>query len=62
MEMIRTPAASVHMLLKAVKTNDADMVVGSRLDPASQSQFRLMNRLGDHVFFILHPNYFRCAH
>ena len=47
------PAASVHALLEPVLTNDADMVIGSRLGPTSQSQFRLMNRLGNHIFLFL---------
>ncbi len=47
------PAASVHALLEPVMINDADMVIGSRLDPASQSQFGLMNRLGNHFFLFL---------
>jgi len=46
-------AASVHALLEPILTNDADMVIGSRLDSTSQSQFGLMNRLGNHVFLFL---------
>jgi glycosyltransferase involved in cell wall biosynthesis len=47
------PAASVHALLEPVIFNEADMVVGSRLDPASKSQFGLMNRLGNYFFLSL---------
>jgi len=47
------PAANVHALLEPVLNNDADMVIGSRLDPASQSQFGLMNRLGNYFFLFL---------
>jgi glycosyltransferase involved in cell wall biosynthesis len=47
------PAASVHALLEPVLINDADMVIGSRLDPSSQSQFGLMNRLGNHIFLFI---------
>jgi glycosyltransferase involved in cell wall biosynthesis len=47
------PTASVHALLEPVLANRADMVVGSRLDPASQSQFHWMNRLGNHIFLFL---------
>jgi glycosyltransferase involved in cell wall biosynthesis len=47
------PAANVHALLEPVMIDDADMVIGSRLDPASQSQFGLMNRLGNHFFLFL---------
>ena len=41
------PAESVHTLLEPVLANDADMVVGSRVDPTSKSQFRWMDRLGE---------------
>jgi hypothetical protein len=47
------PAASVHALLVPVLTNEADMVIGSRLGPTSQSQFGLMNRLGNEIFLFL---------
>ncbi len=47
------PTASVHALLEPVLANRADMVVGSRLDPTSQSQFHWMNRLGNHIFLFL---------
>jgi glycosyltransferase involved in cell wall biosynthesis len=47
------PAASVHALLEPVMINDADMVIGSRLDPASRSQFGLMNRMGNYFFLFL---------
>ena len=47
------PAPSVHALLEPVLSKDADMVVGSRLDPTSQSQFRLINRIGNHIFLFL---------
>jgi len=47
------PASSVHALLEPVVANYADMVVGSRLDPSSDSQFRLMNRLGNYLFLFL---------
>lgn len=44
------PASSVHVLLDPVLKNEADMVVGSRLSAKSQSEFRLMNRIGNHFF------------
>jgi glycosyltransferase involved in cell wall biosynthesis len=47
------PATSVHGLLEPVLANDADMVVGSRLNPASKSEFRWINRLGNHLFLFL---------
>lgn len=47
------PASSVHSLLEPVLNLDADMVVGSRLNASSQSQFRLANRLGNNMFLWL---------
>jgi glycosyltransferase involved in cell wall biosynthesis len=47
------PASSVHALLGPVVANQADMVVGSRLDSASHSQFRLTNRLGNYFFLFI---------
>jgi len=47
------PASSVHKLLEPVLNHEADMVVGSRLNSASQSRFRVMNRLGNHFFLWL---------
>jgi hypothetical protein len=46
-------ASSVHKLLEPVLSNDADMVVGSRLNPTSQSEFRAMNRMGNRMFLLL---------
>jgi hypothetical protein len=47
------PASSVHTLLEPVLNREADMVVGSRLNASSHSQFRSMNRLGNYVFLWL---------
>jgi len=47
------PAASVHALLEPVMIGDADMVIGSRLDPVSRSHFGLINRLGNYFFLFL---------
>ena len=47
------PAPSVHALLEPVLSEDEDMVVGSRFDPTSESQFRLINRIGNHIFLFL---------
>ncbi len=47
------PASSVHALLEPVLNHDADMVVGSRLNPTSRSEFRLLNRLGNNMFLWL---------
>ena len=43
------PAAQVHALLEPILRGDADMVVGSRLQAAG-SDFRPLNRLGNHLF------------
>lgn len=49
------PASAMPMLIEPVLRGDADMVVGSRLSPTSRSQFRLLNRLGNHFFlFLMH--------
>jgi len=47
------PASSLRTLLKPILDGDADMVVGSRLNSASQSQFRVVNRLGNYLFLWL---------
>ena len=47
------PGSSVHKLLEPVLNHDADMVVGSRLNPSSQSHFRLLNRFGNNMFLWL---------
>lgn len=47
------PAANVQALLEPVLSHDADMVVGSRLNTKSSSQFRLMNRIGNQLFLQL---------
>jgi glycosyltransferase involved in cell wall biosynthesis len=47
------PASSVHLLLEPVLNREADMVVGSRLNPASESRFRIVNRLGNYLFLWL---------
>jgi hypothetical protein len=47
------PASSLRTLLEPVLNHDADMVVGSRLNAASTSQFRSMNRLGNYMFLWL---------
>ena len=47
------PASSVHVLLEPVLNHEADMVVGSRLNPDSRSQFRATNRLGNYLFLWL---------
>src|SRR5580698_5122006 len=47
------PSSNLRALLEPVLNHDADMVVGSRLNAASTSQFRLMNRLGNYMFLWL---------
>ncbi len=41
------PAEAVHKILAPVLSGEADMVVGSRLHPESQSQFKTLNRFGN---------------
>lgn len=45
------PPGAVHKLIAPILHGDADMVVGSRLMEASESEFRLLNRLGNNFFF-----------
>jgi glycosyltransferase involved in cell wall biosynthesis len=45
------PPGAVHTLIAPILHGDADMVVGSRLMEASESEFRLLNRLGNNFFF-----------
>jgi len=44
------PPAEVHRLIQPVVLGEADMVVGSRLMKASDSEFRLLNRAGNSFF------------
>ncbi len=44
------PAAYVHNLIAPVLSGEADMVVGSRLADESDSQFKMLNRLGNRLF------------
>lgn len=44
------PARDVHKLLQPILLGEADMVVGSRLMGASESEFRFLNRLGNGFF------------
>jgi glycosyltransferase involved in cell wall biosynthesis len=44
------PAADVHRLIAPIVAGTADMVVGSRLDQASQSEFKALNRWGNRLF------------
>lgn len=44
------PATAVRQLLEPVLDGRADMVVGSRLHPGAQSEFRFLNRFGNQLF------------
>ena len=44
------PATEVHKLIDPILLGKAEMVVGSRLMPSSDSEFRLANRLGNGFF------------
>jgi glycosyltransferase involved in cell wall biosynthesis len=46
-------AAAVHQLIAPVLEGEADMVVGSRLHPGLQSQFRQLNRWGNRLVLML---------
>jgi glycosyltransferase involved in cell wall biosynthesis len=45
------PPGDVHKLIQPILDGDADMVVGSRLMKTSESEFRLLNRVGNSFFF-----------
>lgn len=44
------PAEQVHALIAPIVSGQADMVVGSRLLQPASSEFRRLNRLGNHFF------------
>jgi len=44
------PAADVHKLIQPILRGEADMVVGSRLMEDSDSEFRLLNKVGNGFF------------
>jgi len=44
------PPGEIHKLLAPVLSDEADMVVGSRLHDESESQFKSLNRLGNRMF------------
>jgi glycosyltransferase involved in cell wall biosynthesis len=44
------PASEVHKLIQPIILGEAEMVVGSRLMEGSESEFRLLNRLGNGFF------------
>jgi hypothetical protein len=44
------PPSAVHRLIEPILRGEADMVVGSRLQPESRSAFRALNRIGNRLF------------
>ncbi len=53
------PAEAVHQLIAPVLKGEADMVVGSRLHPGLQSQFRHLNRWGNRLVLTLLNSIFK---
>lgn len=53
------PSAEVHRLIEPILLGKAEMVVGSRLMPASESEFRLANRLGNGFFLAVINSIFK---
>lgn len=53
------PAAAVHQLIAPVLEGEADMVVGSRLHPGVQSEFRQLNRWGNRLVLALLNSIFK---
>ncbi|HZS05697.1 MAG TPA: glycosyltransferase [Blastocatellia bacterium] len=47
------PAREVKALIEPVLKGEVDQVIGSRLLEGSRSEFRLLNRLGNHFFLIV---------
>lgn len=53
------PAHAVHQLIAPVLEGEADMVVGSRLHPGLQSEFRQLNRWGNRLVLALLNSIFK---
>jgi glycosyltransferase involved in cell wall biosynthesis len=53
------PAEAVHQLIAPVLAGEADMVVGSRLHPGLQSEFRQLNRWGNRLVLSLLNSIFK---
>lgn len=47
------PAGAVHKIIEPVRRGDADMVIGSRLQQSSKSDFKVLNRFGNHLYLRL---------
>lgn len=53
------PADVVERLIEPIRQGEADMVIGSRLHEGSDSEFRFLNRIGNHIFLVLLNSMFR---
>ncbi len=53
------PADKIHELLEPIITGDADMVMGSRLHKDAVSTFKVLNRIGNHMFLKAFNSIFR---
>jgi glycosyltransferase involved in cell wall biosynthesis len=47
------PAEAVHRLITPIVEGDADMVIGSRLQQGTQSDFRTLNRFGNRLYLFV---------
>jgi glycosyltransferase involved in cell wall biosynthesis len=47
------PADRVHELIDPVINGDADMIIGSRLHPMSESRFKLLNLIGNKLYLFI---------
>jgi glycosyltransferase involved in cell wall biosynthesis len=47
------PADAVHKIIQPINAGNADMVVGSRLLPGVDSEFKALNRLGNRLFLFV---------
>jgi len=47
------PAAAVHLLIGPIRDGEADMVIGSRLQNGTESQFRPVNRFGNRMCLLV---------
>jgi glycosyltransferase involved in cell wall biosynthesis len=47
------PAELINTMIAPIRRGEADMVIGSRLHQSANSEFRLTNRIGNHLFRFL---------
>jgi glycosyltransferase involved in cell wall biosynthesis len=47
------PANAVHKLLEPIRTKEAEMVIGSRLQVGSASEFKPLNRFGNYMYLFV---------